>query len=218
MTTTQEERHSDKRRTRRNVIAMAVLLGSAVTGGMTGLPKSANASDNHRHNRNNNGNRQNRNDSGNHSHNRNDSGGNRSCFLSGSNIRTQEGEIAIENLRVGDLVLTTSGEAQAIKRIEHWQEERDPGKEWTQDVAPIKVTASALGPNIPRRDLYLSPLHCLYIDGVLIRVGALVNGRSIVRCSNYEADRLDYFHIELDDHRVIFAEGAPVSSCLPAKW
>ena len=43
-----------------------------------------------------------------------------------------------------------------------------------------------------------------------MRVSCLVNGRSIVRCSKGEEDRLSYFHLELEDHQVIFAEGARV--------
>jgi hypothetical protein len=77
-----------------------------------------------------------------------------------------------------------------------------------------EVCRSALALNVPHRDLYLSPLHALYLDGALIKVGVVVNGRSIVRCSNYKADRLSYFHLELEDHQVIFAEGTPVESRL----
>ena len=41
-----------------------------------------------------------------------------------------------------------------------------------------------------------------------------MNDRSIVRCSKGEEDRLSYFHLELEDHQVIFAEGAPVELAL----
>ena len=60
----------------------------------------------------------------------------------------------------------------------------------------------------------LSPAHALYLDGVLMRVSGLVNGRSIVRCSKGEEDRLTYFQRDIEDHQVIFAEGAPVELCL----
>ena len=107
-----------------------------------------------------------------------------------------------------------SGESRAIKRVISWKAERKANQDWTHDVAPIKICRSALAPNVPHRDLYLSPGHALYLDGVLICVRGLVNDRSIVRCSKGEEDRLSYFQLDLEDHQVIFAEGAPVESCL----
>ena len=112
------------------------------------------------------------------------------------------------------MVSTVSGQLRAIKQVISWKAAREPNQDWTDDVAPIKICRSALAPNVPHRDLYLSPAHALYLDGVLIRVKGLVNGRSIVRCSKGEEDRLKYFHLELEDHQVIFAEGAPVELAL----
>jgi hypothetical protein len=140
--------------------------------------------------------------------------GNGQCFLCGTKILTDVDETAIENLGVGDMVSTVSGQLRAVKRVISWVAEREPNRDWTNDVAPIKICRSALAPNVPHRDLYLSPGHALYLDGVLIAAKALVNGRSIVRCSNGEEDSLAYFLLDLEDHQVIFAEGAPVESCL----
>jgi hypothetical protein len=141
-------------------------------------------------------------------------GGRRQCFLCGTKILTDVDETAIENLGVGDMVSTASGQLRAIKRVISWMAEREPNQDWTDDVAPIKICRSALARNVPHRDLYLSPAHALYFDGVLISVSALVNGRSIVRCYKGGEDRLNYFHLELEDHQVIFAEGTPVESAL----
>jgi hypothetical protein len=115
------------------------------------------------------------------------------------------------------MVCTASGETRAIKRVISWKAEREPNQDWTDAVAPIKICRSALAPNVPHRDLYLSTGHALYLDGMLIRVRGLLNGRSIVRCSKGEEDRLSYFQLELEDHQVIFAEGAPVESFLGDK-
>ena len=136
------------------------------------------------------------------------------CFLSGTNILTDAGETTVENLRVGDLVSTVSGESRAIKRVISWTAEREPHQDWTDDVAPIKICRSALAPNVPHRDLYVSPQHSLFLDGVLIYARGLVNDRTIVRCSKGEEDTLSYFHLELEDHQVILAEAAPVESAL----
>ena len=60
------------------------------------------------------------------------------------------------------------------------------------------------------RDLYVSPGDALFIDGVLVSAGQLVNGASIQPCA--EIDPIAYVHIELDFHDVILAEGAPAET------
>ena len=67
---------------------------------------------------------------------------------------------------------------------------------------------SALGPNTPHRDLFLSRYHCLYLDGVLIPVVDLLNKSTITRCSAEDLREIEYFHIKLERHSVIYAEGA----------
>src|SRR5216683_1399869 len=71
-------------------------------------------------------------------------------------------------------------------------------------VRPVRVAAHALGPNMPHRDLWLSPDHALFIDGVLIPVRYLINDATIVQ---EHRDEVTYWHVELDQHEVILAEG-----------
>lgn len=142
------------------------------------------------------------------------SGGGVACFLAGTKILTANFERTVEDLRAGDKLPTVSGHTRAIKKIQSWSVERRVDEKWSENLAPIKVCRGALGPNLPREDLYLSPMHALYLDSVLIPVGNLVNGSSIVRCSDYGGNLITYFHIELEDHQVIWANGAPVESLL----
>ena len=75
-----------------------------------------------------------------------------------------------------------------------------------KDILPICIKAGALDDNVPRRDLWISPHHAMYLEGVLIEAKDLVNGVSIVQAERVE--KVEYFHIELDTHDVIIAEGA----------
>ncbi len=133
------------------------------------------------------------------------------CLLKGTLVTTPNGPVAVEKLCVGDLVTTVSGECLPIKWI-GWQNYRAGEADWNESVMPIRVRRHALDGRTPHRDLYLSPNHALFIDGVLIRVKDLVNGRSIMRIPVERT--LDYYNIVLDRHAVVLAEGAAVETFL----
>jgi len=149
-----------------------------------------------------------------HDHHRGDGGGH--CFLRGTLIRTPSGEQEISTIAIGDLVVTHSGQEKPIKWVGRRSVRRDAGKLCSADVLPIKVVRSALSEGVPHRDLYLSAQHALYIDGLLVTVGSLVNGSTIVRCDAGELVSLDYFHLELAEHDIVFAEGAPSETLFSA--
>jgi Hint domain len=143
-------------------------------------------------------------------------GGGNSCFLRGTRILTPKGEVKVEDLAVGDLVSTIDGTAKPIKWIGRWSYASTSTERWPGDVLPIKVARSALEPLVPHTDLFLSSFHSIYMDGLLVPVRNLVNGRSIVHCSSVDSDTIEYFHIELTRHDVIFSEGATTETLLAA--
>ena len=130
------------------------------------------------------------------------------CFLRGTRIWTPHGESKVEDLRINDLVVTSSGEAKPIQWVWGRRFERQRGQKWAEEIAPIRVAQSALGLNTPHRDLYLSRYHCLYLDGVLIPAVDLLNRSTITRCGAEDLREIEYFHIKLERHSVIYAEGA----------
>jgi hypothetical protein len=134
-----------------------------------------------------------------------------SCFLPGTRIKATNGEVSIEELRIGDRVLTALGEYKPIKFIGRRQVSREPSEVWT-DEGPVKISRFAIDGKAPHSDLYISPAHAIYIDGILIPVVNLVNGIDVVANAKPEALSLTYFHIELDTHEAIFAEGLPVET------
>lgn len=136
-------------------------------------------------------------------------GGGGHCVLRGTHVLTPRGEIKVEDLAIGDLVNTFDGTAKPIK----WIGRRSHGGIHTE-MLPIKIARSALGHLVPHTDLFVSPVHALYIDGILVPARNLVNGRSIVHCSPADFDTVDYFHVELNGHDVIFTEGAPTETLL----
>jgi hypothetical protein len=131
------------------------------------------------------------------------------CFCAGTKIATATGEIAVEALRIGDLVRTAQGGFSPVRWIGRKAVSRlfgDPLR-----VLPVRIKAGALGENVPRRDLLLSPDHALFVDGLLVHAAALVNGVSIQREMRM-TELFVYYHVELADHALILAEGAPAET------
>jgi hypothetical protein len=138
-----------------------------------------------------------------------------SCFLKGTRIRTADGDRKIENLAVGDLLPGFFGGIRPIQWIGRYSfKKSDPTKAWVRDVLPVRVARSALGPGVPRADLCITRGHALLIDGILVPVCNLINGTTIAIYEASGLDELEYFHIKLERHDVIDAEGAPCETLL----
>ncbi len=132
------------------------------------------------------------------------------CFAQGTRIATSRGPVAVEALCEGDRLLTASGRLAPVRWLGHRRTDlkRHPSP---HDVMPVRVTAGAFGPSLPSRDLVLSPDHAVFVDGHLVPVRHLVNGASIVQETRAS---ITYWHVELDRHDVILAEGLPCESYL----
>ena len=134
------------------------------------------------------------------------------CFLRGTRILTERGEIPVEALRAGeDRVITRDGRPAQVVWI-GWRELDGARQPRPQDVMPVRVLAGALAPGQPRRDLQLSPDHALALGGVLIPVRYLLNGATVVQ--EARPGRIAYYHVELDRHDILLAEGAAAESYL----
>jgi hypothetical protein len=138
------------------------------------------------------------------------------CFTSGTLIKTKSGERPIEDLSVGDTVITMDHGCQPIRWIGSSKRKAEG------DVAPVLIRKGALG---NKRDLRVSPQHRMLLQGwqaellfgeteVLATAKSLINDHSIIRV---EGGEVEYFHMLFDTHEVIWAEGALSESFHPGK-
>lgn len=148
------------------------------------------------------------------------------CFTRGTHILTPVGERAIEDLSVGDRIVTRDHGVQLIRWIgsTHLPAAALAAR---PELRPIRITAGAFGPDTPVRDLSLSRQHRVLVrdwradllfgspDGVLTPAFTLINDRD-VRMDDGGADGVEYFHIAFDGHEVIYSEGLETESFHPA--
>ena len=133
------------------------------------------------------------------------------CYVAGTRIATMQGALAVEALRPGDFVRSAlSGRWLPVRWIGRRRVEplfhADP-----LAARPVRLRAGCLGASVPVRDLRVSPEHALFLHGVLVPARCLLDGVSVVQ----EGDApVEYFHIELDQHDVVLAEGAAAESWL----
>jgi hypothetical protein len=135
----------------------------------------------------------------------------RPCLLKGTKISTPSGDRPVQDLQIGDEVQTLAGPT-AIKWIGHNKFTKEEGRAWQDSVMPIRVSRFAIDDRTPSCDLYLSPRHSIFINEALIPVMYLVNETSITEGAPSDMSAIEYYHIELDRHEVIYAEGALVES------
>ena len=86
-----------------------------------------------------------------------------------------------------------------------------------KDALPVRFARSALAPGVPHSDLYVTAGHSLLINGVLVPAKLLINDTTITRYGAHEHTELEFFHIKLETHDVIYAEGAPVETLTKAQ-
>ncbi|HEY1931520.1 MAG TPA: NF038122 family metalloprotease [Acetobacteraceae bacterium] len=133
------------------------------------------------------------------------------CYAAGTRIRGTRGDLAVEDLAIGHIVHTRFNGPSPIRWIGQREidcrRHPDPQQVW-----PIRIAAHAFAPSQPQRDLLLSPDHAVAIGDVLIPIRLLVNGATIRQEPGWP--RIHYFHVELDQHDLLLAEGLEAESYL----
>ncbi len=137
------------------------------------------------------------------------------CFTAGTRIATARGAVPVEQLRIGDMVVTRDHGLQPVRWIEA---RRVPA---TGRFAPIRIRPAAL--RGLESDLIVSPQHRLLFQGyraellfgeseVLVAATHLVDGLSV---TSEPMPSVTYVHFLLDQHEVVYAHGAATESFHP---
>nr|WP_298795149.1 Hint domain-containing protein [uncultured Acetobacter sp.] len=137
------------------------------------------------------------------------------CFLPGTMIRHADGETAVEDLRIGDEVLTFAhGVAQprAVIWAGHRHTSVKTGLPDDEAGYPVRICKGAVADAVPHTDLLVTPEHCLFFEGRFIPARMLVNGISVFY--DHSITEYSYFHIETEEHAVIMANGLLTESYL----
>jgi hypothetical protein len=130
------------------------------------------------------------------------------CFLAGTLIQTENGEVPVETLRAGDMVLVRRlGQIrfEPLVWVGRTQARVSRGRD-ARKAAPIHIAAGALSRSMPARDLRVSPEHALLVDGALVPAGLLVNGTTITQ--PLHPRDITYYHLELETHGLLLSDGA----------
>jgi hypothetical protein len=133
------------------------------------------------------------------------------CYLKGTQILTSTGYVRVEDLRLGDLIVTR-GDISGTKCV-NCVTQRKPiiwighfvVNERNPQTVPICIAKNAFGDQLPINDLYVSPDHNLILHGKLIPAIRLIGRKNIFRMR--QCDKIEYYHIELPRHSIIISEG-----------
>jgi autotransporter passenger strand-loop-strand repeat protein len=127
------------------------------------------------------------------------------CFLRGTRIMTPTGEVPVEELAIGDLVVTRLNGIQPVK----WIGRQSFAGRFVQEnraKIPVCIRAGAISDGVPVRDLFVSPGHSMLLGDTLVLASALVNGVTVTQ--DDVPDEINYYHIEFEMHDCVVADGA----------
>lgn len=138
------------------------------------------------------------------------------CFVRGTMIMTDKGPVAVENLSVGDMVMTKDNGPQPIR----WVGSKVIGALALanyENIRPIRIKQGALGKGLPNVDLFVSPQHRILVRSTIVEKmfdikEVLIAAKQLLQVEGidvvHDMTEVEYFHILLDRHEVILSNGA----------
>jgi hypothetical protein len=142
------------------------------------------------------------------------------CFVQGTLITTADGDIPVEDLKVGDLVQTRDSELQPLR----WVGQRHlDARELTENanLRPIRIRKNVVSAGKGVGDLVVSPQHRILIASKVSQrmfgdTEVLVSAKQLLAINGVDIacdlEDVTYFHILLDQHEIVYANGVPSES------
>lgn len=139
------------------------------------------------------------------------------CFLAGSMIRTTSGEVAVEDVNIGDEIIAFDWRnntdivrpvvwvGKSHVNVRHGLPDDEAG--W-----PVRILKDAIADGVPYKDMLITSEHCLFFKDRFVPVRMLVNGVSIFYDKSISS--YAYYHVETEQHSVITADGMLTESYL----
>lgn len=142
------------------------------------------------------------------------------CFADGTRLLTRHGEIPIESLKAGDMLVTADHGLRRVSWVfrKTWSrqdQQADPARR------AVSIAENALGPGMPHKRLLLSQQHRLLVSGPIVarmfgQAEVLVPAKALLRLEGVTLApprrSITYYHVLLEGHQVLFANGLPAES------
>lgn len=147
------------------------------------------------------------------------------CFVAGSLIDTIDGKRPVEDIEIGDEVLTRNSGVQTVK----WVGKRNISSSILRqkpNLRPVLFKQSSIAKNVPDRDMHVSPQHRMHLSGanvkllfweneVLAPAKSMINDHSIL--ADHGHSDVTYVHIMFDKHEIVRVDGCWSESFYPGK-
>lgn len=144
------------------------------------------------------------------------------CFTPGCRIATAKGAVPVETLQIGDRVRVRDGDFATLR----WVGRRKVSAAELAarpDLTPVEIAVNALGPNLPRRRLIVSPQHRILFSGAACQLlfgedEVLVPALHLLGIANVRRLAplsVDYLHFMFDRHEVVKSNGLWTESFQP---
>jgi len=145
------------------------------------------------------------------------------CFLGGTLIRTPSGDVPVENLKTGDLVINGKGDAVTLRWISS-RKLSNVELMLQPKLRPVCLPEGSMQNQLPHADLWLSPLHRVVVAGWQVEL--MFSQKRVFAAAKHlfaapksprsrRSRQIEYFHLLFDEHEVIFANGLETESLYP---
>lgn len=142
------------------------------------------------------------------------------CFCAGTLIDTADGPKPIERLQIGEMIVTKDNGPQPVRWIGS-TELPASALQKNPNLRPIIIRQGALGINMPKTNLAVSPQHRILVKSRIAermfgKPEVLVAAKQLCAVDGIDpatdCDNVTYFHMMFDQHEIVTSNGAMTES------